>query len=243
MGSIAENVEIIKEKIACAAAASGRSEKDILLIAASKMNSAERVREAFDAGIKAFGENKVQELLEKDLCNAYDGAEVHMIGHLQRNKVKKVVGRVQLIHSVDSVELMAEIDRCAKALGIKQDILLEVNIGEEESKSGFSPEEIPGALSAAAGLDGIFIRGLMAIPPACSTPDENIPFFTSMNELFVDNRVKKYDNVRMDFLSMGMSGDFEAAIACGSNMVRIGSAIFGPRNYSRTEENENGLHG
>lgn len=243
MGSIAENVEKIRERIAAAAAAAGRSENDILLIAASKMNSADRIREAYDAGITAFGENKVQEFLEKDILNAYEGAQKHLIGHLQRNKVRKIVGKVQLIHSVDSVELMSEINRCAGALGINQDILIEVNIGGELSKSGLSPDALPSLLSAAAGFNSITVRGLMAIPPASAEPDGNVPFFTAMNELFIDNRFKKYDNVCMDFLSMGMSGDFEAAIACGSNMVRIGSAIFGPRNYSQTEENKNGLPG
>lgn len=179
-------------------------------------------------------------MLEKNAQAAYAGARLHFIGHLQKNKVKQVVGTAALIESVDSEELMRLIDRCAASKGICQDILLEVNIGGEAAKSGFRPEEIPAALAAAAQFDHIMVRGLMAIPPKCSRAEENIPYFCSMQKLFVDNGEKKYDNVHMDFLSMGMSADYTAAIACGSNMVRVGTAIFGARNYGPINSNNSG---
>ena len=229
---ISERVAAVQERIRAAALSAGRDPEEILLVAASKMNDASRVREAFDAGITIFGENRVQEMLEKNAQNAYDGAGLHFIGHLQRNKVRQVVGLARLIHSADSLELIREIDRCAEKRGLCQEILLEINIGGEASKSGFSPDQLVPVLEAVSAFSHVSVRGLMAIPPACENPAENIPFFEAMRQLFVDNRGKKYDNVSMDLLSMGMSGDFEAAIACGSNMVRIGSALFGPRNYN-----------
>ena len=229
--SIAENVAAVRENIARAAEKAGRSPGDILLVGATKTNGAERVREAIAAGLPACGENRVQELLEKNAQGAYEGAELHFIGTLQRNKVKYLVGLVQLIHSVDSAELMREIDRQARKRGLVQDILLEVNAAGEASKSGFAPEALPEMLAAASGFPGLRVRGLMTIPPICSTGEENLPYFLLLNKLFIDNSEKKYDNVRMDFMSMGMSGDYEAAIACGANMVRVGTAIFGRRNY------------
>ena len=201
-------------------------------MAATKMNDASRVREAIAAGVDICGENRVQEMLEKNAQGAYAGAPLHFIGHLQKNKVKQVVGLAQLIHGVDSLALLEVISREAQKKSLRQEVLLEVNVGGEASKSGFAPEEIPAALEAAAGFEGIFVRGLMAIPPICQSPDENRPFFLVMRKLFVDNGRKKYDNVFMDFLSMGMSGDFTEAVACGANMVRVGTAIFGARNYN-----------
>ena len=197
------------------------------------MNDAQRVQEAIAAGVEICGENRVQEMLEKSAQGAYAGAELHFIGHLQKNKVKNVVGLASLIHSVDSVELLAAIDRCAAARGLTQDVLLEVNIGGEASKSGLRPEELPGVLEETAGFGSVRVRGLMTIPPICSSPEENRPFFLRMQQLFVDNGRKKYDNVSMDFLSMGMSGDYTEAAACGANLVRVGTAIFGARDYSR----------
>lgn len=229
--SIAENLAQVRANIARAAKAAGREEADILLVAATKMNDAARVQEAIRAGLTACGENRVQELLEKNEAHAYDGAELHFIGHLQKNKAKYLVGTVKLIHSVDSVALMQEIDRQAQKRGVIQDILLEVNSGGEESKSGFAPAEIAAAIDAAGHLPGICVRGLMTIPPICRAGEENLPYFRLLKQLFVDNEEKKYDNVRMDFLSMGMSGDYEAAISCGANIVRVGSAIFGQRVY------------
>jgi len=229
--SIAENLAQVKARVAAAAKACGRDEKDILLIGASKMNDADRVREAVAAGLPACGENRVQELRDKNALGAYDGAELHFIGTLQKNKVKYLVGVVKLIHSVDSVELMQAIDRQARKLGLVQDILIEVNTGGEASKSGIAPEELSQTLYEASKLPGIRVRGLMTIPPICVDGTENIPFFQLLKQLFVDNSEKKYDNVYMDFMSMGMSGDFETAIACGSNMIRVGTAIFGQRSY------------
>ena len=230
--SIAENLAAVRANIARAAERVGRDPGDILLIGATKMNDASRVREAIAAGLPACGENRVQELMEKNAVGAYAGAQLHFIGSLQRNKVKYLVGTVQLIHSVDSVELMREIDRQARRHALVQDILLEINAAGEASKSGFPPEALPNMLAAASAFPGLRVRGLMTIPPVCSSGEENLPYFLLLNKLFIDNSEKKYDNVRMDFLSMGMSGDYEAAISCGANMVRIGTAIFGPRSYS-----------
>lgn len=232
---IEENVLNVLERAGAAAVRSGRRVEDITVVAATKTNDAEKVRRAIRAGITVCGENRVQELLEKNALRAYEGAQVHMIGHLQKNKVKNVVGLAELIHGADSAELLAEIGKRAAALGIVQDVLLEVNIGNEASKSGFSPEEIPFALDKASEISGIRVRGLMAIPPVCTDEMQNRPFFDRMYKLFIDNMQKKYDNIHMDFLSMGMSADYEAAIECGSNMIRVGTCIFGPRFYPATK--------
>ena len=229
--TIAENVALVRENMALAAREAGRDPGEILLLAASKMNDADRVRQAILAGVDACGENRVQEMLEKQALGAYEGAPLHFIGHLQKNKVKQVVGLAELIHGVDSRELLETISRVAAARGLVQDVLLEVNIGGEASKSGFAPEEVPAALEYAAALPALRVRGLMAIPPVCAAPEENRPFFLRMQKLFIDNGGKKYDNVSMDFLSMGMSGDYTEAIACGANLIRVGSGIFGPRHY------------
>ena len=221
----------VRDSIAEAAVQCGRRPEDIILVAASKMNSAQRIQQAIAAGIAVCGENRVQEMLEKSAQGAYKGAELHFIGHLQKNKVKQVVGLASLIHSADSRELLSCIDRCAAAKGLIQDVLLEVNIGAEPSKSGFEAGQIPEILAQAGSFSALRIRGLMAIPPICSCEAEILPYFQRMQQLFVDNGAKKYDNVFMDFLSMGMSGDYRQAIACGANMIRLGSAVFGPRNY------------
>ncbi len=232
MSDISDNTASVLARVRAAAVRAGRDPSEITVIAASKMNDAGRIREAFASGIGVFGENRVQEMLEKDRLGAYEGARLHFIGRLQRNKVRQVVGLAELIHSADSLPLIAEIDRCAGKHSLIQDILLEVNIAGEESKGGVAPEDVASVLDGISSLQNIRVRGLMAVPPICPDPEDNVPFFESMTKLFVDNSIKKYDNVSMDFLSMGMSGDFEAAIACGANMVRIGSAIFGPRNYN-----------
>ena len=229
--TIAENVALVRKNIAEAAARAGRDPSGILLVAASKTNDASRVREAIAAGVDACGENRVQEMLEKAALGAYEGAPLHFIGHLQKNKVKFVVGLAALIHSVDSVELLQQISRTAERKGLVQDVLMEINIGAEPSKSGFAPEELPAALAAAAALPGVRVRGLMAIPPICVSGEENHQYFVRMRQLFIDNCEKKYDNVCMDFMSMGMSGDYETAVECGANMVRVGTAIFGERHY------------
>lgn len=231
MMDITESVARVKANIADAAEKAGRRPEDIYLVAASKMNDSGRVREAIAAGIRICGENRVQEMVEKQAQGAYEGAELHFIGHLQKNKVKQVVGLASLIQSADSLELIRLIDKTALSRGIIQDILLEVNIGAEASKSGFSPAELPSALDSIARLDAVRVRGLMTIPPICSSRQEIEPYFVQMKQLFIDICGKKYDNIRMDFLSMGMSADYETAIACGANMVRVGSAIFGKRIY------------
>ena len=230
--SITENVRRIRQEMEKAAIAAGRDPKEILLCAATKMNGTDAVREAIAAGVDCCGENRVQELTGKLAENAYAGAPVHFIGHLQTNKVRQVVGKVSLIHSVDSLRLLRAIDCEAKKQGICQDILLEINIGGEESKSGFAPGELSSVLEEASTLSGIFIRGLMAIPPICQNSGENTKFFQKMYQLSVDITTKKYDNVSSTILSMGMSADYPDAIACGSTMVRIGTDIFGARNYT-----------
>ena len=221
--SIEDRIAIVRENIA--KAAGGR---EVTLVGVAKTKPAELVRRAVAAGLTDIGENYVQEFRDKSAAGAYDGARVHIIGHLQKNKVKYVAGRAALIQSVDSAALMAEISRRAEAQGTVQDILLEVNIGGEESKSGIAPELVPELLTAAGGCPGVRVRGLMTIPP----PSESGVYFPRMYHLYIDNKEKKYDNVSMDFLSMGMSDDYEAAISEGANMIRVGSYIFGPRNYT-----------
>lgn len=230
---IAENIRRIREEMARAALAAGRKPEDVLLCAATKMNDAERVREAVAAGVDCCGENRVQELVQKSAEHAYDGAPVHFIGHLQTNKVRQVVGRVALIQSVDRLELLECIEREAAKQGIVQDILLEVNVAAEESKSGFTPEETPQIAAKMGDFPHCRLRGLMAIPPISEKNGDNCRYFEKIHAIAVDITAKKYDNVCMDCLSMGMSEDFADAIACGSTMVRVGTAIFGARNYNK----------
>ena len=230
--SITENVARIRAQMDAAAIRAGRDPKDILLCAATKMNGADAVRQAVAAGVDCCGENRVQELTAKLAEDAYRGKPVHFIGHLQTNKVRQVVGKVDLIHSVDSERLLEAVHKEALRQGIRQDILLEVNIAGEDSKSGFSAQELFPLLEKMGAYPGVFVRGLMAIPPICQKKTDNHKFFQEMCNLSVDIRAKKYDNVCVDLLSMGMSGDFEDAIACGSTMIRLGTAIFGARNYA-----------
>jgi len=230
--SIAENVASIRAKMDAAAIAAGRDPKEILLCAATKMNDADAVREAIRAGVDLCGENRVQELTAKQKENAYEGAPVHFIGHLQTNKVKQVVGKVDLIQSVDSLRLLKAIDAEAAKQGLVQKILLEVNVGEEESKGGFALSEVLPLLEHISDFPHIFVCGLMAIPPISQKKGDNRKFFQKMLQLSVDITEKKYDNVLVNCLSMGMSDDFEDAISCGSTMIRVGTAIFGKRNYA-----------
>lgn len=230
MEQIRENIGVIREKMRAAAKAAGRDEKEILLVGASKMNDSAACRAAIDAGIDALGENRVQEMTQKLGEGAYEGAPLHFIGHLQRNKVRQVVGKVDLIHSVGSLALLEEIDKQAQKLGITQDILLEVNIGGEESKSGFRPEELFEAAQHALTLENVCVKGLMTIPPVQTVPHGNLPYFEEVHRLYVDISTKLYHNGFI-YLSMGMSDDFEDAIAAGATMVRVGSAIFGARHY------------
>ena len=230
--SIAENVARIRAELAEAAIAAGRDPSEIKLCAATKMNDADAVRQAIAAGVDCCGENRVQELTAKLAEHAYDGAPVHFIGHLQTNKVKQVVGKVDLIQSVDSERLLKKINKEAGKQGIIQNILLEVNIGQEASKSGFQAEDIPEILGKMAEFPNVCTKGLMAIPPISQKDGENLKFFQKMFHLYVDIQNKIDDNVKVDCLSMGMTGDFRDAIACGSTMIRVGTAIFGARNYT-----------
>ena len=230
--SIQENIAEIRARIDRAARSTGRTGADITLVGASKMNDAAACQAAIAAGNDVLGENRVQEMTEKLAQHAYDGAPLHFIGHLQRNKVKQVVGKVALIQSVGSVELLREIEKAAAKLALRQDILLEVNIGGEEAKSGFAPEALCEAAALARELPHVRVRGVMAIPPIEREPDGNVPYFRKLHALFVDINEKMYDN-ELEYISMGMSDDFESAIRCGSNMVRVGTAIFGARNYTK----------
>ena len=230
--SIAENIARIRAQMAEAAIACGRDPSEIKLCAATKMNDADAVRQAIAAGVDYCGENRVQELVQKSKENAYEGAPVHFIGHLQTNKVKQVVGKVDVIQSVDSLRLLKAIDAEAARQDIIQDILLEVNVGEEESKSGFAVSEVLPLLEQISEFRHIFICGLMAIPPISQNSGDNRKFFQKISQLSVDITAKKYDNVLVNCLSMGMSDDYEDAIACGSTMIRVGTAIFGKRNYA-----------
>ena len=230
--SISENIAVIRRQIDAAAARTGRTGADITLVGASKMNDAAACREAVAAGIDVLGENRVQEMTEKLSENAYDGVPLHFIGHLQRNKVKQVVGKAVLIQSVGSTALLDEIEKTAEKLSIVQDILLEVNIGGEEAKSGFAPDALHEAARYAKTLPHVRVLGLMTIPPVETEPHGNVPFFARMQALYVDINQNIYDN-KLKYLSMGMSGDYAEAIEAGSNMVRVGTAIFGARNYSK----------
>ena len=234
--SIAENVAAIRRELEKAALAAGRDPKEIQLCAATKMNDAEAVRQAIAAGVDCCGENRVQELTQKLAQHAYDGAPVHFIGHLQTNKVQQVVGKVALIQRVDSLRLLCAIDAEARKQGIVQDILLEINIGQEESKSGFREEEILPLLEKIGDFPNICVKGLMAIPPISQNSGDNLKYFQKISHLSVDIKAKKYDNVTVKCLSMGMSGDYQDAIRCGSTMIRIGTAIFGARDYAKIHQ-------
>lgn len=230
MNEIQSNIATIRTRMNAAAEKAGRRGEDILLVGASKMNNSAACRAAIAAGIDALGENRVQEMTQKLSENAYEGVPLHFIGHLQRNKVKQVVGRVALIQSVGSIALLDAIDGEAQKQGITQDILLEVNIGAEESKSGFLKEELPEAAAYALTRSHLQVKGLMTIPPVEAVPHGNLPYFEEMQRLYVDISAKLYHN-RFEYLSMGMSDDYEEAIAAGATMIRVGSAIFGKRSY------------
>lgn len=228
---IADNIARVRANIAAAAREAGRDPGDILLVGASKMNGADACREAIAAGIDALGENRVQEMTAKLAENAYEGTPLHFIGHLQRNKVRQVVGRVSLIQSVGSVDLLDEIEKAAARLELTQDVLLEVNIGEEAAKSGFAPRDLFAGAEAALERSHIRVRGLMTIPPAEAEREENLGYFQKVRTLFVDINEKLFHN-ELQYLSMGMSGDYEDAVRLGATMVRVGSAIFGSRHYT-----------
>ena len=228
--SIAEHVETVLENIRQAALQAGRRPEEITLCAATKTQTGQTIRQAIAAGIRVCGENRVQELAAHLEEGAYAGAQVHFIGHLQTNKVKQVVGRVDLIHSVDSERLLRAIQAQAEKLQICQDILLEVNLAGEQSKGGVPPEALEPLARLAGELPGVCLRGLMAIPPISQNPGDNREYFSKLRQLFVDIKGKILDNqTKIDCLSMGMSGDYADAIAEGATLVRVGTALFGPR--------------
>ena len=228
--TITEHIAAVRREMAEAARESGRSERDIFLVGASKMNDDAACQEAIAAGVDALGENRVQEMTAKLAQNAYDGAPLHFIGHLQRNKVRQVVGKAALIQSIGSEALLREVEKEAARQQLVQDILLEVNIGGEEAKSGFAPAQLEDAARAAQAMSHVRVRGLMTIPPADSDRDTNIRYFQEVRALYVDINEKLFHN-ELKCLSMGMSGDFEDAIRNGATMVRVGTAIFGARYY------------
>ncbi len=226
---IEEKLQEVREKIKEAAERSGRNASDITLIAVTKTHGAEEINCAIDAGVTDIGENKVQEILEK--YEAVKPVRWHLIGHLQTNKVKYIIDKVCLIHSVDSIHLMDEIERQAAKHDLIMPILIQVNISGEETKFGIRPEEIEEYLLHAGTLSHVKVRGLMTIAPKVNKNISNRLHFDNIHKIFIDISQKKYDNVSMEYLSMGMSGDYQCAIDAGSNMVRVGSAIFGERNY------------
>lgn len=228
---IKDKLEFVKRKISEAAERSGRKAEDINLIAVTKTYSPDIINEAIDCGVTDIGENKVQEVIEK--YEHVKDVRWHLIGHLQTNKVKYIIDKVCMIHSVDSIKLADEIERQAKLKDVPvMDILIQVNVSGEETKSGIHPDELDGILEHCEGLERVKVKGLMTIlPKYCDNVTKTL-IFNDINALFVDKSKKTYHNVSMEYLSMGMSGDFEAAIEGGSNMVRIGSLIFGERNYN-----------
>ena len=231
--AMTEAVARIRDTMAQAARAAGRAPAAVQLCAACKTRTVEEVRFSAGLPIDLFGENHVQELVEKTDAGAYEGKPGHFIGHLQTNKVNKVVGRAALIQSVDSQRLLEKIDAAAARLGLVQDILLEINIGEESSKSGVTQDSLWPLLDAAAAREHLRLRGLMAIPPADADEAATRRFFARMRELLARAAGCRYENAPMDLLSMGMSGDYTAAIAEGATIVRIGTAIYGARDYSK----------
>ena len=226
---IRRNVEAVQEQIGRAAAEAGRDPSEIRLMAVTKTQSAVRVNEAIAAGVTLLGENRAQELLEK--YDGYDraGCGIHFIGHLQSNKVRSIVDKVSMIESVDRLSLAQEISRCAQLHGLVMPVLIEVNIGREQSKSGVLPEALPELLGKVSLLPGLSVRGLMAIPPNIEDTVQKEGYFEQMYRRFIDMKAKKLDNVSMTILSMGMSHDYPLAIRHGSNVVRIGRALFGER--------------
>ena len=228
---LADKLNLVKKNIEEACDTAGRSPKEVTLIAVSKTKPVEMLKEAYDAGARVFGENKVQEIVDK-----YDqmpsDVQWHMIGHLQRNKVKYIVGKVALIHSVDTYRLAEEINIQAKKKNVVVPILVEVNIAEEESKFGTSAEDAMLLVSEIAQLENVQVKGLMTIAPYVENPEDNRAYFRKIKQLSVDIRNKNIDNVSMEILSMGMTGDYMVAIEEGATMVRVGTGIFGERNYA-----------
>lgn len=231
---VAQNVRAIMQQVRDTALQAGRDPSEVQVMAVTKTVDPVLVNAAIGAGITLLGENKAQELCAKYDSYHKDGVQIHFIGHLQTNKVRQIVDKVSMVESVDSIKLAREIDRHCAAIGKVMDVLLEVNIGREENKTGIFPEFLPALLEEAGKLERIRVRGLMTIPPVCETEEEVLQYFSQMRQLFIDIKQKKYDNISMEILSMGMSADYLAAVRCGSNIVRIGTAMFGQRNYKRS---------
>ena len=225
------NLDVINEKIAESAIKSGRNPSDIQLMAVTKTVDPIFINYALDYGINMIGENRVQEMLRKKPDLHLQNVQKHLIGHLQTNKAGQIVGEVDMIQSVDSLKIAKEIAKQSAKKGIITDVLLEINIGDEESKTGFSKSEFMENLYQIAEIPQINVKGLMTIPPICENNSVLCEFFENIYNIYVDIKAKKLDNINMNILSMGMSGDYEQAIICGSNLVRIGSSIFGPRIY------------
>ena len=224
-----ENLELVEANIREACAAAGRDRSEVTLIAVSKTNPAERIREAYDLGVRDFGENKVKEMLGKEPQLPED-IRWHLIGHLQTNKVKFVVGKVDMIESIDSVHLMDAVEKQAAKVDVTQDIMLEVNIGDEESKGGADKSEVLALARHTLECPHLRLRGIMCIPPATASDEENRRYFQETSQLFIDIKDELGDNgSNIDCLSMGMSGDYPLAIEEGSTMVRVGTALFGAR--------------
>lgn len=225
------NYDFINEKIAEAAMKAGKTREDITFLSATKTAEPEYINYAISLGLSYIGENKVQELLSKYDQYNLENCSLQFIGHLQSNKVRQIVGKVDLIQSIDSMKLAKEVSKCSLKNNITSDILVEVNIGKEENKSGVMPEMLEKLVEEISTLPAVNVKGLMTIPPICEKKDEIRRYFEKMNRLFLDISSKKLDNVSMDILSMGMSSDYYEAILEGANMVRIGSALFGNRIY------------
>lgn len=231
---IKENLNRVQENIRNACARAGRKEDEVTLIAVSKTKPVSMLEEAYALGVRDFGENKVQELVDK-AGQLPEDIRWHMIGHLQRNKVKYIIDKVYLIHSVDSLRLAEEISKEAVKHGVTANILIEVNVAGEESKFGVSPEDTPGLIEEISRLPAIQVRGLMTIAPFVEKAEDNRIIFNALLKLYVDISRKNIDNVHMDFLSMGMTGDYEVAVEKGATFVRVGTGIFGERSYRITE--------
>ena len=228
--TLEENVALVKERIRAAARSAGRDPGEVTLVAATKVQTSDTIRRAIAAGVTICGENRVQEMTAHLADNAYDGAALHFIGHLQTNKVRQVVGRVDLIESVGSAHLLEAVEAQAAKLDLVQDILLEVNIGGEQAKSGVAPAELYDLAARAADCPHLRLRGLMTIPPIAQGAEGNRAFFAKMYQLYVDIRQKiDHNGTVINCLSMGMSGDFEDAVREGATLVRVGTALFGPR--------------
>lgn len=229
--NISQNLNEVFKNIENAAIRSGRKRDDIILVAVSKTHPVEAVLEAQNYGINVFGENKVQELLEK--YDKIPDAKWHLIGHLQRNKVKYIIDKLEMIHSLDSIELAAEINKRAEKIKKVMPVLIQINIGKEESKSGIFEEDIYSFMEGVSGFSNILVSGIMTIPPATDNKDKTREYFKRMKEIFDKIKVNNYGNFDIKYLSMGMSGDYEIAIEEGANIVRVGTGIFGSRKYSK----------